>query len=57
MSTSANSTPIDESLLRAQLGKTLDATDFPALGDKYEGKVRDCYIEGRPAHARRERSL
>ena len=36
---------IDESLLRAQLGKTLDATDFPALGAKYEGKVRDCYTK------------
>jgi phosphoribosylaminoimidazole-succinocarboxamide synthase len=37
--------PIDEALLRAQLGKTLDATDFPALGAKYEGKVRDCYTK------------
>ena len=37
---------IDESLLRAQLGKTLDETDFPALGAKYEGKVRDCYTKG-----------
>jgi phosphoribosylaminoimidazole-succinocarboxamide synthase len=37
---------IDESLLRAQLGKTLDKTDFPSLGDKYEGKVRDCYTKG-----------
>ncbi len=36
---------IDESLLRAQLGKTLDATDFPSLGEKYEGKVRDCYTK------------
>jgi phosphoribosylaminoimidazole-succinocarboxamide synthase len=37
---------IDEALLRAQLGKTLDKTDFPTLGDKYEGKVRDCYTKG-----------
>jgi phosphoribosylaminoimidazole-succinocarboxamide synthase len=37
--------PIDESLLRAQLGHTLDATDFPTLGEKYEGKVRDCYTK------------
>ena len=37
--------PIDEQLLRAQLGKTLDATDFPELGAKYEGKVRDCYVK------------
>jgi phosphoribosylaminoimidazole-succinocarboxamide synthase len=36
--------PIDEQLLRAQLGQTLDATDFPELGAKYEGKVRDCYV-------------
>ncbi len=38
-------TPIDEQLLRAQLDKTLDATDFPELGEKYEGKVRDCYVK------------
>jgi len=38
--------PIDESLLRAQLAHTLEATDFPQLGDKYEGKVRDCYTKG-----------
>jgi phosphoribosylaminoimidazole-succinocarboxamide synthase len=36
----------DESVLRAQLSKTLDKTDFPALGAKYEGKVRDCYTKG-----------
>jgi phosphoribosylaminoimidazole-succinocarboxamide synthase len=36
---------IDESVLRGQLGKTLDATDFPQLGEKYEGKVRDCYTK------------
>ena len=35
---------IDENVLRAQLTKTLDATDFPELGEKYEGKVRDCYV-------------
>jgi phosphoribosylaminoimidazole-succinocarboxamide synthase len=34
---------IDESIIRAQLTKTLDHTDFPELGAKYEGKVRDCY--------------
>jgi len=40
--------PIDPGLLRAQCAKTLDRTDFTALGAKYEGKVRDCYIrEGR----------
>jgi phosphoribosylaminoimidazole-succinocarboxamide synthase len=44
-STSTSHPPIDEALLRAQLGKTLDATDFPTLGAKYEGKVRDCYTK------------
>jgi phosphoribosylaminoimidazole-succinocarboxamide synthase len=39
-------TAVDESLLRAQLAKTLDHTDLPSLGDKYEGKVRDCYTKG-----------
>lgn len=35
-------------LIRAQLGKTLDRTDLALLGEKYEGKVRDCYTaEGR----------
>ncbi len=35
---------IDDKVLRAQLGKTLDATNLPELGEKYEGKVRDCYV-------------
>jgi len=35
---------IEESIIRAQLTKTLDHTDFPELGAKYEGKVRDCYM-------------
>lgn len=30
-------------LLRSQLGRTLSGTDFPGLGRKYEGKVRDNY--------------
>ena len=29
--------------LGAALDKTLQTTDFPTLGEKYEGKVRDCY--------------
>jgi phosphoribosylaminoimidazole-succinocarboxamide synthase len=37
---------VDDTALRAQLAKTLDKTDFPALGAKYEGKVRDCYTKG-----------
>src|SRR3984885_11381881 len=32
-----------ESLLAKNLTNTLAATDFPALGAKYEGKVRDNY--------------
>jgi phosphoribosylaminoimidazole-succinocarboxamide synthase len=32
-------------LLTAQLDKTLDETDFPTLGEKYEGKVRDNYTK------------
>jgi phosphoribosylaminoimidazole-succinocarboxamide synthase len=34
---------ISEDLIRAQLAKTLESTDFSTLGDKYAGKVRDCY--------------
>src|SRR5882672_2348171 len=37
---------IDESILRRGLTSTLDATDFPTLGAKYEGKVRDNYSPG-----------
>jgi phosphoribosylaminoimidazole-succinocarboxamide synthase len=34
--------------IQAQLGKTLDRTSFHELGNKYEGKVRDCYtLDGR----------
>jgi phosphoribosylaminoimidazole-succinocarboxamide synthase len=36
--------PIDEAVIRAQLDKTLGETSFPELGEKYEGKVRDCYV-------------
>jgi phosphoribosylaminoimidazole-succinocarboxamide synthase len=35
---------LNEDAIRAQLHQTLDRTDFPELGAKYEGKVRDCYI-------------
>jgi phosphoribosylaminoimidazole-succinocarboxamide synthase len=37
---------VDEKTIRAALGKTLDHTDFPSLGKKYEGKVRDNYSRG-----------
>src|SRR5688500_19279742 len=34
--------------IQAQLGKTLDKTSFHELGNKYAGKVRDCYtLDGR----------
>lgn len=32
--------------LTAQLPHTLDKTDFPTLGTKYQGKVRDTYAKG-----------
>jgi phosphoribosylaminoimidazole-succinocarboxamide synthase len=35
---------ISDDILRAQLTKTLERTDLPSLGAKYEGKVRDCYV-------------
>lgn len=35
---------IGDNILQAQLTKTLDRTDLPALGAKYQGKVRDCYV-------------
>ena len=34
---------VDDATLKAALAHTLDATDFPELGKKYEGKVRDNY--------------
>jgi phosphoribosylaminoimidazole-succinocarboxamide synthase len=37
---------IADDVLRAQLGRTLDATDFPQLGERYVGKVRDNYTRG-----------
>jgi phosphoribosylaminoimidazole-succinocarboxamide synthase len=35
--------PVHPDVLREGLSKTLDGTDFPSLGKKYEGKVRDNY--------------
>ena len=41
---------IADSILHAQLAQTLDATPWTALGGRtlprYDGKVRDCYIDG-----------
>jgi phosphoribosylaminoimidazole-succinocarboxamide synthase len=34
---------VADDVIRAQLARTLAQTDFPGLGTKYEGKVRDSY--------------
>jgi phosphoribosylaminoimidazole-succinocarboxamide synthase len=36
---------VSTAVLQAQLERTLLGTDFSGLGEKYEGKVRDCYIK------------
>jgi phosphoribosylaminoimidazole-succinocarboxamide synthase len=36
---------IDVTLLRELCGQTLDHTDFSGLGARYEGKVRDAYVQ------------
>jgi phosphoribosylaminoimidazole-succinocarboxamide synthase len=36
---------ISDDILHAQLRRTVDSTDFPTLGTKYEGKVRDNYTK------------
>jgi phosphoribosylaminoimidazole-succinocarboxamide synthase len=44
-----------DALLHAQLGRTLDATPFRTIGgralERYDGKVRDCFIDAE--HGRR----
>lgn len=35
-----------EEKIRKMLNNTLNKTDFPGLGEKYEGKVRDNYMKG-----------
>jgi len=35
---------VAESILRAGLKTTLTTTDLVGLGEKYDGKVRDCYV-------------
>ncbi len=37
---------IGDDVVRKQLENTLEKTDFPELGSKYEGKVRDNYTQG-----------
>ncbi len=36
---------VSEEIIRRQLDKTVDQTDFPGLGELYKGKVRDCYTK------------
>jgi phosphoribosylaminoimidazole-succinocarboxamide synthase len=36
---------VDEAFLKEHLGQTLEATHFPGLGERYEGKVRDNYSQ------------
>jgi phosphoribosylaminoimidazole-succinocarboxamide synthase len=42
---------VSEDTLRAALSRTLDSSDLPGLGARYEGKVRDSY--SRPADGHR----
>ena len=35
---------VPESTLKSALGKTLQKTDLVGHGEKYDGKVRDCYV-------------
>lgn len=35
-----------DDILRAQLDRTLATSDFPDLGERHEGKVRDSYVRG-----------
>jgi phosphoribosylaminoimidazole-succinocarboxamide synthase len=37
---------IDPVLLREQCGRTLQSSDFPELGKRIDGKVRDCFVKG-----------
>ena len=39
-------TGITDEQIRAQIPHAVDSTDFPALGRRYQGKVRDSYIQG-----------
>ena len=38
---------IDPALLRDQCERALASTDFDALGERFEGKVRDSYVSGK----------
>lgn len=39
-------TGITDDQIRAQIPHTLESTDFPSLGKRYQGKVRDSYVKG-----------
>jgi phosphoribosylaminoimidazole-succinocarboxamide synthase len=38
--------PVPTETLLAQCAQTIDATDFPSLGTRIQGKVRDSYVKG-----------
>ena len=38
---------MSDEIIRKRLKNTLEKTDFPELGEKYEGKVRDNYTHGK----------
>jgi phosphoribosylaminoimidazole-succinocarboxamide synthase len=37
---------LDRKIVETQLQYVLDEIDLPSLGEKYKGKVRDCYVVG-----------
>lgn len=37
---------IPREIIEQQLGHTLNRADIPGLGDRLDGKVRDCYVRG-----------
>jgi len=39
-------TGITDDQIRAQIPHALQSTDFPGLGKRYQGKVRDSYVKG-----------
>jgi len=38
---------LERSIVEAQLSSTLGDINLPELGEKYHGKVRDCFVRGR----------
>lgn len=37
---------LERKIIESQLQSTLDDLELPSLGEKYRGKVRDCYVRG-----------